>query len=152
MSAYVVHDEHIAALIHLALDHWRHLQESTFRYQWDQRTFEVTAENATEVGMMLLAENYRSVNHLYSDNPDPLPGAPFAYVRPRRDLTVVEALKAIDGYEYQACETADWRDSQACAFIDRLRARIIARVPGYRDAETWAITASFYDVLSREAR
>jgi hypothetical protein len=46
--------------------------------------------------------------------------------------------KAIACYEYQACECADWEQSEAVQFCDALRRKMIARLPGY-EAAPWGV-------------
>lgn len=132
----------------------------------DEIRRELTHETADRVGAMLIAENVRSVQHRYPDAgmdsiPGPVdngyatdallgqyryrahaaagsPGAWGSMVGPRR-LTAVEALKAIDGYEYQACEHDGWEASEAKAFCEALRRALIGALPGYDAADTWGI-------------
>lgn len=96
-----------------------------------------------DLGEMLVVENVRSITHRYPDtlNGGPMPGpcdayweAYYTYSRPARRLSAVEALKAIDCYEYQACEHPEWIDSEAKRFCDGLRASIIGVLAGYSEA------------------
>lgn len=48
--------------------------------------------------------------------------------------TAVQALKLADCYEYQACETDDWSECEACAVVNAIRRHAITRVPGYAEA------------------
>ncbi len=52
---------------------------------------------------------------------------------------IAELLNALDAYTYQACERPDWQRSQAKAFCDALRDRLISELPGYHDGP-WTIT------------
>lgn len=97
----------------------------------------------------LVSENVESVWYRYPDDRtiDDLPGPidksslmEYRY-EPGRRLTVPEALVALSGYEYQACEHPAWRDSEAYAFVDWLRGALIRRIPGYAAADTWEITS-----------
>lgn len=124
---------------------------------------ELTHETADAVGAMLTAENVRSVQHRYpSDSFDDLPGpvanswaadamlgtytyplhgtGPIRIGAAPRHLLTVEALKAIDGYEYQACEHPEWWASEARQFCDALRGMVIGRLAGYDDADTWEVS------------
>ena len=89
----------------------------------------------TAFGQMLLDANAASVNARYQEEEAYV----YAYQRPQHtDWEPVEILGAINGYEYQACETDDWLTSEAKAFCDRLRKLAISRLPGADDAP-WTI-------------
>lgn len=96
---------------------------------------ELTRETAGAVGAMLLAQNRRSVNYRYaeSDIEEPYTHAPSSPREP------VELLKAISCYEYQACETPDWEDTEAARFCQALRAHLIRQLPGYDEGDSWPI-------------
>jgi len=89
-------------------------------------------ETADAVGHMLLAENFRSVNHRYAEANEP--EGFFAYRRSLQGCNPVVILKAIDCYEYQTCEHPEWEQSEAHAFCQALRKRMISMLPGYEDA------------------
>ena len=88
----------------------------------------------TEVGQMMLAENRRSVDYLY-DEREPIPDYAF-----RRVDGIGEAIPwgqvalAIECFDYQACETPDWKESEAYAFCVALKDRLLQCLPGYGDA------------------
>jgi hypothetical protein len=64
------------------------------------------------------------------------------YIAEDRDrLTVVEALKAISCYEYQACEHDDWDKSIIRDFCDTCRLHLIRELAGYEEV-SWALTSS----------
>lgn len=123
-----------------------------------------TIEDAERVGAMLAAENVRSVQSRYSDDGfDTLPGpidngwaadallgqytypihgtGPIRIADGPRRLSTVEALKALDGYEYQSCERSDWWTSEARQYCAALRKRLIGCLAGYDEAETWSVAA-----------
>jgi hypothetical protein len=98
----------------------------------------LTRENAGYVGAMLLAENRRSVDHRYAEEEweqpylfKMLPGVP----------NPVAVLKAIDGFEYQACEHPEWEKSEAHNFCDALRRKAIGKLPGYEEDEHWGVSS-----------
>lgn len=128
---------------------------------------ELTPETADRVGAMLWSENARSVSYRYNgEEYGTLPGpsdfdemalASYVFVDParlpiqERRVMVAEGykfrtndpvavLKACDGYEYQSCEHPGWRTSEACAFLDALRRKMIRALPGYADAD-WSVSA-----------
>jgi hypothetical protein len=88
------------------------------------------------VGQVLLNENFRSVNYLYRrDTETPA----FQLARLRRRYTPVEVLKALGCYSYQACETPDWKATDAYTIVQMLKTRAISQLPGYDEAawEVW---------------
>lgn len=120
MSAFIVEDAHIDALVTFAVSGQR---ISTFRKSPD------------EIGQTLVNENWRSVNYRYKTT-DTAPVYQHAhYAQP---LTIVEVLKACDCYEYQACETTDYNDSEAANLIHAIRKKAIREMPGYQEAP-WGI-------------
>lgn len=169
MSAFVVSKAHIDALIRVGLEGpadraTRYPGNGWSGVYWfDPQSGprgvsrQLTHEIADEVGAMLVLENVRSVQYRYQDGSlDNLPGPtspyytnPYAYplhgtgpIRigqaPRR-LTAVEALKAIDCYEYQSCEHPEWHGSEARRLCDALRQRLIGALTGYDEAP-WEVT------------
>lgn len=140
---------------------------STAHETYEARRRELTHETAGRVGAMLWSENARSVSFRYDgESYDTLPGpcdfdemalASYTYVDPSRlpiqrrramlaegfrflPVEPVAVLKACDGYEYQSCEHPGWATSEACAFLDALRRRMIRALPGYESA-SWEVTA-----------
>ena len=81
----------------------------------------------------LSAANARSVGHRYREETEPVPG-------PMRikQVSVIQAIKAIDCLVYQSCETTDWADSQPAGNLARLREALTTKLPGYDTAE-WSI-------------
>lgn len=104
----------------------------------------LTRETASRVGAVLLAENVKSVNHRYSDD-DPAPS--YEFTRLRGNPTPVQLLGMLHGYEYQACEHPDWRNSEAYAIVRRLERLAMRRLPGYDDAP-WTVSDSRTDVFT----
>jgi hypothetical protein len=108
-----------------------------YRYRVDQLRCTDGREELARVGQMLLDQNARSVNDRYREDNAYV----YAYARPQHTWLPVHVLGAISCYEYQACESPDWRDTEAKAFCDALRDKMIHRLPGY-DAGPWAIGAA----------
>lgn len=112
-----------------------------------------------ELGALLIAENRRSIEARYPDTLEDWSNAPGPIVQDYQDayeydgesvprLTIAQAMKACDGYSYQACETGDaWRTSDAHAVIDALRDALIGVLPGYDAASSWSVTVDKYDEL-----
>jgi hypothetical protein len=170
MSCYMVGHDHIDALVTAAASVCQERHDSGLRWGWfpdvaDDNTsgeFMYTelgyadSERATEVGQMLMRANLESVCARYSDC-EPggdLPGTigetdPDSYefhrvnsydLPPETQSVVI--LKALACFEYQACEFSGWRDSEAYAFCDALRHKMVNQLPGYSDAKGWEFTRS----------
>jgi hypothetical protein len=140
MSAYVQPIPHINALVRLALEGPTGVPVNPST-SWRPPYFaggRLDHTRADELGTALLRENVRSVNYRYEKRGGKLPT--YEYNGGRR-LTVPEAIMAIRGYEYQACERPDFDKSEVHAFLHRLLASVAARVPGVEEADTWSITS-----------
>jgi hypothetical protein len=139
MSAWIVSEEHVHALVHVALfgpadgeSSWifdrRRLE---FTHRRKQRRYDLT--NADELGAMLWRECYKSVNHRYGERSrTPI----YHYRRPQRVPNPVEAIKAIQCYEYQSCEHPGWEASEARAVCRNLIDTLTHTLPGH-DAAPW---------------
>jgi hypothetical protein len=92
---------------------------------------EVTSETAEQWGATLLAENRRSVNWRYAEEEIE---APYVFTEYAGQFNPVAILSAINCYEYQACEHPGWKTSEARAFCEALRSRMIRMLPGYGNA------------------
>jgi hypothetical protein len=144
MSAYIVDHDHIDALLSYGIE-----QNVRYVVRESSSIVEINSTNATEIGRILLDENERSVRHRYPDTDvDELPGtigqnaANYKFRRwPQRSaLVALTILKACDGFDYQACETDDYRQSIAYSVIDAIRGYAIRRLPGYSDTPGWIMS------------
>lgn len=140
MSAVIVNHEHIHVLIWAATKPIAP-PNPTMRWLYDNPTrvnqVEPDGSNRDEIGQILLDENADSVNHLYSDT---AAAGDYHYQAPQHtEWSIAELLNALDAYTYQADERPDWERSQAKAFCDALRDRLISELPGYHDGP-WTIT------------
>jgi hypothetical protein len=155
MSAYVVDPSHIDVMLTVAINGPKETRPGGWTPPYvyelldgDEHTGPVTRETADLAGQALLAENIASVSHRYPDDPPgelpgPIPNpmlAQYEWTDFGKLLTPVEALCAIDGYEYQSCEHPGWWDSGASHFCHRFRSALIGCLPGYEEAE-WHWTA-----------
>ncbi len=139
MSAYVVETAHINALVRLALEGPTGVPVNPST-SWHPPYFingRLDHTRADELGTELLRENVRSVNYHYEKRSK----APTYEYHGGRRLTVPEAIMAIRGFEYQACERPDFEKSEVHAFLHRLLLSVAARVHGVEDADTWSITS-----------
>lgn len=99
-----------------------------------------TRQTATDwIGQILHAENVRSVNHrYYSHEPADLYRFREHPAALRLDplALVVQVLKCCACYDYQACETDDYAQTDAARIIQDIRTAAIHALPGY-DAAKW---------------
>ena len=152
MSAYVVDKAHVDTMVQAGLTYgrhsklaWYHDHEPTEDDYPNGRTrtntrHELIHESADRVGAMLWNTNRTSVDYRYAETMAPSDREPYHWRHSDRlPMSPVAVLKAIDGYEYQACEHAEWETSEAHAFCQALRRTMIHALPGY-DAADWTIT------------
>jgi hypothetical protein len=142
--------EHVRYLVNAAL---RLSRSDTFRWFWniDHETGSYMScdlprrdrQRAAAVGQLLWNACIRSVAHRYPhdtvpDLPGPI-GESYEYSThhedPHRVMDPVQVLKTCDCYEYQACESPEYADSEAAAFIQSLRKSAVGRLPGYEEAK-----------------
>lgn len=151
MSAYVVDPAHIDVMLSVAING----PKESVGPRWtppyvyellegDEHTGPLTRDTADRAGRVLLAECVTSVSYRYPDDPPgQLPGldpnpvvAQYKWTDFGRLLTPIEALKAIDGYEYQSCEHPGWWDCGSHHFCQQFRSALIHCLPGYEAAES----------------
>jgi hypothetical protein len=89
---------------------------------------EVTSENAEQWGATLLAECRASVNYRY--NEDEIE-EPYVFTEYSGHFSPAIMLGVIGCYEYQSCEHPGWKTSEARAFCEALRDKLIHMLPGY---------------------
>ena len=73
------------------------------------------AKDPQRIASVLLAENYRSVNHRYSENNSA--EITYAAVDSTELPSTASMLKQLQCYNYQACETADYKRTLAKAIV-----------------------------------
>jgi hypothetical protein len=146
MSAFVVSHDHIDALLSFAKDK---RMKDQFGYYIQPSKAELF--DWTDIGRVLLAENERSVCHRYPDcGPGNMPGKigedasgyTFRYFEPFVHMghmkRCVWVIKNCDCFDYQACETDDYRQTVAHRIIAAIRSRAINGLPDYETAP-WGI-------------
>ena len=133
MSAYVVPDYHINALISWAAGQHG---SNAVSYYWEGKRREVR-NDAKRTASVLYAENVRSVNARYKDSAS---AHGFAYKPVANMLEPVDVIKACHGYGYQACETESWEQSEAFAIIAAIERSAIRALPGYSDSKAWCLS------------
>ena len=128
MSAFIVTDTHINALVRYASRH-----KITVAYGNPTIRLNVSAHEQ-EVAQLLIDENIKSVNYRYSEDETSL----IEYDRGAPILSAIEAIKAAQCLRYQSCEHSDYEESIAFKLIEAIISDAIPRLEGYESA-SWAI-------------
>ena len=128
MSAFIVTDTHINALVRYASRH-----KITVAYGNPTMRLNVSAHEQ-EVAQLLIDENIKSVNYRYSEAETSL----IEYDRGAPILSAIEAIKAAQCLRYQSCEHSDFEESIAFKLIEAIISDAIPRLDGYESA-SWAI-------------
>jgi hypothetical protein len=128
MSAFIVTDTHINALVRYASRH-----KITVAYGNPTMRLNVSAHEQ-EVAQLLIDENIKSVNYRYSEAESGF----IEYDRGAPILSAIQAIKAAHCLRYQSCEHSDYEDSIAFKLIEAIIADAIPRLEGYESA-SWAI-------------
>lgn len=140
MSAFIVSDQHINAL----LTYHARSQFGGTSHLWDGESWlEINVyspqgkQNLTKFGQILVDQNYRSVNHRYESTDSP---HRYKFVQDQNPLHLrpVQILKLCQSFDYQACETDDYKTTIAAQIIDNIKNRAIGELAGYESAE-WTI-------------
>lgn len=133
MSAFIVSPKHIDALLNFAnrdSDHSRVTLTDGRVLRFNQ------IDDLNFAAELLTRQNYASVNYRYQGD-TPVPAASFNFLR--QAFTPCEILLACDGYDYQACETEGYFESDAAKIVNGVRRCAIRALPEYQAADTWSI-------------
>jgi hypothetical protein len=147
MSAYLCDKNHFIYLVSAAMS--PNIGRHTVRWHWGTENVQrgelrcADFETAADVANMLIRENLASVSFRYAGDKtsDTLPSAGDYSAVIEADFHVfhefspVQVLKAINCLDYQSCEHAAWRSSEARAFLNALQSAAIHALPGYDGAE-----------------
>lgn len=131
MSAFIVSDDHITVMLQAARG--RHPGDG-HSYYWNDEMHPFNG-NEQAIGQKLLDENYRSVNYRYDEQEAPRTYKPMPVLH---QYKAVEILKLCNCYDYQACETPDYKTTEAHEIVDTLRGMAIRSLPGYESA-AWGL-------------
>lgn len=131
----------LVALSREQIDALDHAAREVLPGQWRVNLDQVTN---TDLGRILMRENVRSVSYRYGDAghraywgedhgmtavaPDDLPGPvdqkrvwAYEFRRPAEDLHPARVIMHCDCWDYQSCETPDYRESLAYALMRAIR-------------------------------
>ena len=129
MSAFIVSDTHINALVRYASRH------NVRAFYGNPLAMFQVKDNEQAAAELLLAENVKSVNYRYRDNEV----MSITYDRGAPILTAIQAIKAAQCLRYQSCECDDFEESIAFKLIEAIIADAIPRLDGYESAQ-WGIS------------
>ena len=129
MSAFIVSDTHINALVRYASRH------NVRAFHGNPLAMFQVKDNEQAAAELLLAENVKSVNYRYRDNEV----MSITYDRGAPILTAIQAIKAAQCLRYQSCECDDFEESIAFKLIEAIIADAIPRLDGYESAQ-WGIS------------
>jgi hypothetical protein len=147
MSAFQCSDSHLNAMLHYFRSTGGRMHNALRLYAYG-KSVELGPwhEDATWIKAMMILydENLRSLNARYKDSEPDAPFAPRSYVYNFgvQPLSAVEAIKACQCYDYQACETNDYEQTFARSLTKQIEDHAISRLPGW-DAAPWGADASF---------
>jgi hypothetical protein len=131
MSAWLLPNRHIDTLVA-----WASRNGASY-YHGEARRY--VNEDECRIAAELYAENVRSLNCRYKEN-EPTEGYVFKWpsgYKPLPDPIVI--LKMCNCYDYQACETDSYPQSEAYAIVDGIRHEAIRKLPGYDGAAGWPL-------------
>ena len=128
MSAFLVNDKHIDALLTWAIN--------TTEYQTPRKLDGMTVYDQPDlIGQILVDANYRSLSARYGDNDQP---HEYKFRRYPRTLSPVEVIKACDCLIYQCCEFEEWPTTKAYRMVQDMREGAINSLDGMNNA-AWEI-------------
>lgn len=150
MSAYLCENEHFVQLAAwLCNDDYSGL--GWLARQTSYHADHIHADEiATHVANILKKENARSLcaryddraDEYWNDKDDAIPPITLGEVTRMQGCDLGKIAKATDCYEYQACETDDFRESVAWRILGIIRKEIGTRQRGYEEAN-WGIPVEF---------
>ena len=146
MSAYMVDREHIRFLVSAAR---RFARKDSFGWAshdgpWAPFPHE-SQDAASALGQLLWTTNLDSIEARYPDTKDTPAGIPgrigevyiYSHAKdwPSDMIDMVQVLKSVACYEYQACEYEGWEKSDAKAICNALSCAAINSLPDYDKAK-----------------
>ena len=124
MSAYIVSDDHINVVVSYFAGRGDGGLWAKFGKAYDY----VTPDNAHLIAYELHRENVRSVNDRYRETgTDEL--YEFKYLPHVKDVySPLEIAGALDGLEYQSCESTDYCESDAWSILCNMRKHLLRQM------------------------
>lgn len=137
MSAFMCDGRHISALACYAVDN----------RLWSSDTVSPDCPDTEQekLGLLLHAENERSLRHRYQDWGD-VDAFEFAFVQTIA-VPPIQVLKAAHCYIYQACEHPEWKGCAVADILDAITHHAMRRLSGYEQAD-WGWPESHPEPIS----
>ena len=137
--------------IHLPATHIAALVAAGHVYAKHTATAGVDASDASLVkdllrqAACLATENARSLDARYThDGPACVVHVPIElialYAKSAKLPSPLAFLKALASYDYQTCETDDYRETAAYKLVEEYRRSAIRNLPGYQDLDSWVVS------------
>lgn len=142
MSAYVVEEDHIHALLG-----WAIRNQVSFYDDVHKARIDVKPDTASMVGTILLQTNVLSVAHRYAEAAE---NVDYEWHDFPHALTAVQVLKGVQCLEYQSCERDDWKQSMAYTICQAIKDAAIMKLAGY-EAAPWGISLRAFERKARRA-
>ena len=120
MSAFIVSDDTISVLARAFVDYQVPFHDGTYN---EPRMIIFKDEELKRIGQSLVNQNYRSVNFRYQEEQEPS-----EFVPTEVEFDEGTVYGCIACYEYQACETADYYESEIHNSLVRLQKSLLERL------------------------
>lgn len=114
MSAFIVNQNHINALVNYAIENNLYLPNFLDK---TGNCKKITSENAQKVVNILIRENCISVNYRYNENNF----LKYKFVEKKNKYSHAQIIQFVDCLDYQSCEHPKWERSLACAILMKIK-------------------------------
>lgn len=135
MSAFVVDDNHINIIVSYFVTP---LMQNRLWLELGGKYLYMAYGDAHKVAECLYSQNIRSVNERYNETEED--GFAYRYIEAAQNYSPGEIAMALDGLEYQSCETDDYHDTDAYKILLSMRKRLLTNMYEDEGADTWSIT------------
>jgi hypothetical protein len=150
MSAWVVTSHHIDLLVSVAIE-----RGIAVKFAPIDEAVPATIELAEQIGLLLWAENIRSVIYRYrldgtQEEAGYLQALAEYHFRFYSGIRTAAAQKALDCYDYQSCECPDYRTTAAAFIVEQLEAALGARDEATYEREPWGFDTAEAAMAAQE--
>lgn len=130
MSAFLCSENHINTLISYAVS-----MDMRFYHNEENHSVLLDPQGYAQI---LHSENVRSLEFRYGKDPETPEEIKFKTIKVDQQKDAVKVIKACHCYNYQACETEDYEETEAFSLISKIINNASRNIPGY-DSEAWGI-------------
>lgn len=138
MSAWIVPEAHINVIVNFFTK--QSVYEGLYCKMDDDYVY-INRDNAERLAEVLRLENIRSINSRYNEKTI-IGDIGYEYLPQVRDCySIAEIAQALNSYDYQSCETADYYDTQASHIINSMRKDLLRQLidKDGDSIDTWCI-------------